>query len=100
MNKEILQEYLTLQKEKERIEERQTEIKDDILVEMLDSQLDKIESDFGSFTVTRRKTWKYSSKVDELKNLVDDRKEQEEKDGTATFTEKPGLIFTSLKEKK
>lgn len=51
-----------------------------------------------SFTVQSRKTWKYSEFVKDAIKVLDARKEDEQADGTATYTEAKQLMFLTPKE--
>ena len=93
MNNKLYEDYASLKLQEKEIEEKLNELKPLILQEFSDAGVDKLETDFGNFTVTNRKTWKYSPKVDEAEKVVDDLKEVEKADGTATAEEKPVLYF-------
>lgn len=73
----------------ERIEELQTLITE----EMERMKLEKQQFAYGTFTITNRKTFKYSEVVKEKEVEVKALKKQEEESGVATFEEKKGLLF-------
>lgn len=50
-----------------------------------------------SFTIQNRKTWTYTDFVKNMETEFKKLKKDEEADGTATFTEKESLIFSSPK---
>lgn len=97
MTKETMELYATLEAQKREIEERQATIKDDALVFLKEQGLDKVESDFGSFKVVPRKTWKYTEKVAELDAATKAQKKLEEEDGSATAEVKESLTFYPAK---
>jgi hypothetical protein len=59
----------------------------------------KIDSGTGIFTLSSRKTWKYSDELTELEKEVKDKKKTEEQTGIATAEEgTPFIIFKAKKE--
>lgn len=67
----------TLYKEYAEIKQRQKELSDQedflkktILAELDKNKIDKVETQFGKFTVAKRKNWIYSERVDALKESV------------------------------
>jgi len=97
MNKDTMELYAKLEEEKRKIEERQAEIKEEALTFLKEAGSDKIESDFGSFTIVARKTWKYSEKIAELDKTLKTQKKTEETDGTATAEVKESITFYPVK---
>lgn len=95
MTKELLKEYADVRKQIEELEEIKEKLGGEIAAGMEEQAADKIESDFGQFYFTTRKTWKYSSAVDELNIKVKEAKKTEEEKGIATFTESKSLTFKS-----
>ena len=93
MNKENYKLYAELEQQKKDIEEKQKKIKEEIVSEMIEQQADTIKADFGTFSLTKRKTWKYSDTVEKLNEQVKTQKKLEEENGTATFEENQSLMF-------
>lgn len=95
MDKENYKLYAELEEQKKEIEEKQSRIKSEILEEMISQQSETVKADFGTFSLMRRKTWKYSPAVDELGARVKELKKTEEESGLATFEESTVLTFRS-----
>lgn len=77
---------------KKRIEEIAPTIKE----KMLNESIDKMESEFGNFTLKYVPVWTYSSKVKSLEDEVDRLKEEEKADGTATNIIRNDLMFKKI----
>lgn len=69
------------------------EIQDEVVAEMAAEDIDKVESDFGTFYFTTRKTWKYPAYVLEAEKEYKAAKEKAETIGEATYTENKSLAF-------
>lgn len=99
--KHIDDELLKLLSEKKRIEERIDVIKSDLLLRMNDVDVKYSETDNFSITLTKRKSWSYSSnlkkEIKESNEAFKKKKIIEENDGTATFKESKYLIIKSKK---
>ena len=99
MNKETIKEYADLELQKSNIEARQAEIKLAFLDSLKKLEADKVESEFGSFRIVQRNSWKYSDKIKVLEDGVKEAKKAEETAGTATKEIKESLTFYPVKEK-
>lgn len=99
MNKEDIKEYADLELQKKVLEARQEEIKSLLLSQLIELKADKVESDFGSFKIVERNSWKYSEAVRKIESQVKDLKKVEELSGEATSEKKKSLTFYSIKEK-
>lgn len=97
MKKELFEEYAELQKQADAIADKQKLLKEKLVEDMNANEIEKVESDFGSFYFTSRKTWKYSDSVKAKESEVKDLKKKEEEDGTAEFTESKSLSFRAAK---
>lgn len=97
MTKQLYEDYANLKEQEKVIAEKLDELKPQILAELADAGADKLETEHGNFTVTAKKTWKYSAAVEEAEKAVDGIKEKEKADGSATFEEKPILYFKAPK---
>jgi hypothetical protein len=97
-HKELFDEYADLKRIEKETAAKLEAIQPQLVQAMQDSGFEKIEHEQGSFSITKRKTWTFSSdynvKKDELKSL----EKQEQQTGTATFVEKTGLLFSPKKE--
>lgn len=90
LNKEKLQEYASLKSEEKRIAERLEELGPEIREAMRAEDVDKVNTEFGSFSLSERGTWQYSPAVAELQ-------EKEKANGTAKKLISTILRFTAAK---
>jgi len=97
LNKERFQKYAELKCQVNAITEEMEDLKGDLLSEMKAASVDKVDHDLGTFTVSARKAWKFSEKVESMKESVKAAEADEKADGTASFEETP---FVTFKEKK
>ena len=113
MDKSIFKDYAELDKEIGLLETKRAELKAGWFEEMKKDKVDKVESDFGTFSVMTRKSWEYSNAVSEAqvvvsklessdvileaRKAVTDLIDKEQKDGTATATESQSPRFQGKK---
>ena len=90
LNKEKLQEYASLKSEEKRIAERLEELGPEIREAMRAEDVDKVNTEFGAFSLSERSTWQYSPAVAELQ-------EKEKANGTAKKLVSTILRFTAPK---
>ena len=101
MNKEILQQYANLKEQERVIAAEIAKINPLILAEIEASGVDKVEAkEIGTFSVAKRKTWKFSKDVELAEEGLDELKRIEKASGVATATEKPYLIFKGIKDEQ
>ena len=62
-----------------------------------DTGNDKAEGEIGIFNLIKKKTWKFSEMVIQIKQNLKTTQENEKADGTATYTENSYLAFTPAK---
>ena len=74
------------------IEELAPKIKE----KMLNESIDKMESDFGNFTLKYVPVWKYSDVVVEAEKAVDELKQEEKANGKATNIIRNDLVFKKI----
>lgn len=98
MNKQNFEKYAQLKEQEKEIAEEIKELKPLLVEDMLEAKADKVESDYGTFSIVKRKHWTYSSDTQALDLKLKEIKKTEEADGTATYTEKENLMFTNKKE--
>lgn len=98
MKKTKLQMYAELRAEIKGLETRESDLKMEIVKEMEAESLDKVESDYGNFTIGRRKTWSYSDKVAQIEEKLRIQRFTEQEKGIAKSSETPYLIFKAVKE--
>lgn len=97
MDKTLFKKYADIKNQIAQLQEEADEIAQQVTLEMNNNQLDKVESDFGTFYFTTRKSWKYSEAVDDLAENLKQTKKDEEETGRATFEETKSLSFRAVK---
>jgi len=96
-----LREYAAVKAEIKRLEKQVEKLGPkirEIVTEHLKS--DKVETDFGSFTISTVNVWKYSKAVTDAEEVVDKIKAEEKANGVATATPRYDLKFTAPKPAK
>ena len=68
-----------------------------ILEDMIENKEKAIDTSVGRFSVTKLKTWTYTTKVEKLEEDYKALKATEQSTGDATFEEKESLRFTQFK---
>ena len=98
MDKQKFERYATLKSEMKILEEEIKKLAPEIL-EMVDTTKEKrVESDFGIFSVTTRRNWKFTHAVTAIEEEVDRMKEEEIATGKAKATETKSVRFDVPKE--
>jgi len=85
--------YAYLLKVVEEANQEMSAIKMKVHAEMLEQDVTFGKADVGNFIITKRKSWKYSEVVDELKKDITKQQKHEQKMGVATFTESESIMF-------
>jgi regulator of replication initiation timing len=98
MNKEILSRYAALKRDIAQAETELDELKPQVIEMMGDN--DAIETDFGTFSISKRRTWTYTPALTEKEKQLKVDKKLEEQLGTATYTEAPVLMYRQLTNKE
>jgi len=86
IDKELLEKYSNLKTSQKAIEIELKEISPIIMGMMEGEGVDKLESDFGTFTIANKTTYTYSEKVTKLQ-------EEEKANGTAKIKMSPYVLF-------
>lgn len=100
MDKSKLEAYASLKVQIAELEEEAKKLNPEIVAMMQSEEADKINTEYGSFTLEKKRTYTFSDAV-ELKRV--DLKEMEAKekaDGTASYEENAILKFTKKKVKE
>jgi len=122
MEKGIFKQYSDIKNELKDLTARAKVIETQVFDEMTMNEADTVKSDFGTFSITTRKSWTYSEKLadretDEAINYqesiqeqkasydkvvaeIDEAKTVEQEDGSATAEETKGLRYLPKKEVK
>lgn len=99
MNKDLLQQYATLKEQERSITEELSKIQPLVLAEIEQAGVDKVDATgIGTFSLAKRKTWKFSKDVELAEEGLEELKRTEKANGTATATEKPYLIFKGQRD--
>lgn len=98
MNKELLQRYVALRVEIKALEEKETSLKQEILAELNSNKIEKINTDFGSFTVCKKLFWTYSPKVKAIEDRLKLAKITEQEKEIAKSSESKYLMFKESKD--
>lgn len=72
--------------------------KEEIIKEVAQTPDGKLKNDFGSFTITKLKTWVYPEYVSQMETEYKLAKLKAENNDEATYTEKESLRFTPNKD--
>lgn len=91
------EEYAIIESKIKELTNQKDIIRTKILEEMVSKDEKKIETPFGSFSVSKLKKWEYTDKVSELEEKYKAQKALEESTGQAKFTETPSLRFSQVK---
>lgn len=98
MNTKLFQKYVSLKNEIAKLLEEENLLKSSIVEEMQNNSLEKIQNDFGKFTIAKRLTYSYSDKVSELEEKVKIAKHKEIEKGVAKVKNTTSyLLFTQDK---
>lgn len=100
MTKELFQEYALLKLQEKGIKARIEELNPKIKSEISLAGADKIDSEWGTFTVMKKKLWVYSDVVKTLEATLEERRIEEQATGSATFKEVPILMFKGKRGEK
>lgn len=90
---DLYQQYAMMKIATKMMEERIDELNEYIVDEMKDKELEKQQFEFGSFSLSTRKTYKYTEAVNSLADKLKAQKKAEEESGEATLEEKKSLLF-------
>lgn len=93
----MYEEYAIIEAQIKALKNKQDEMRVKILEEMVSKEQKKIDTSVGSFSVSNRKTWTYTKKVEEMEEKFKALKAKEESTGDATFVETPSLRFNAVK---
>jgi len=93
MEKETFKQYASIKNQIKELTAEAKELEPELTAEITKAGIDVVKTEFGTFSITKRKTWTYSGDVTELEDKVKIQKKEEEEKGVATFEEKTGLMF-------
>lgn len=99
MQETLLKEYAKLEEKFKSLETERKELREAILSDMTKHKMDKVESNYGMFTVAARAVWTYSPAIKKLADKLSLAKAKEQKSGKAKAeTETKYIVFTPVSE--
>jgi hypothetical protein len=93
----IFAEYANVKAQIKALEQKEEQLRPFIIEQMVDENVEKIETDAGSFSVTMLKKWTYPEAVMELGEEFKAAKAKAVSTKEATYEEEPSLRFTAAK---
>lgn len=93
MQNTLLEQYAELELVYKNLERDRAALREKIVAELIDSKMEKVESDFGLFTVARKATWSYSPAVSNIEDRLKLAKVKEQQKGLATANETTYLVY-------
>lgn len=98
MDQALLAKYVALESSLKKLEEEKESLRSQILLEMQNHSLEKMESEyFGTFSIAKRTTWKYSDKVNIMEEKLKIAKVKEQDREIATPIISESLRYTPVK---
>lgn len=97
MQTKLLAQYHLIEQEYKAIEGKRQALREKIVETLKKEGLEKIESDYGSFTVARRSTWVYSKTVKNIEEKLKIAKTKEQQKGIAKSSETEYLLYKEVK---
>ncbi len=99
MQETLLKKYASIEVKFKALEAEKKELREEILNDLVKHKLDKVESNFGTFTVSSKPVWKFSSAIKMLTEKLALAKAKEQKSGKAKVeSETKFIVFTPNKE--
>lgn len=93
----MFEQYALLDAEIKLLTEKKDKIKEYIITEMKNKNLEKMKHSMGQFTITHRKSWTYPAHLIEEEDRIKAEKAKSQDTGEATYTESESLTFTAVK---
>lgn len=99
LKKELFEQYAALKVKEKEVAAEIKALQPALMAEIDQTEEKKVEAEFGLFSITSRRTYKYSDAVAKAEEKVDKLKEKEMAEGVATFTESKSVRFEVPKNK-
>lgn len=96
MEPKLLKQYQALREKREGIEAEEALLKAEIVASLKKAGIEKTETNWGTFTIASRTSYKYSEKVKALEEKVKLAKVKEEQKGTATPSVTEYMVYTAV----
>lgn len=93
MNTQILDQYATKKLQLIAIEEELEALKPQVVAAIQEQEADQIDHAAGLFSLQARRSWTYPLEIQLQEENLKAEKKQAEQLGTATYSEKPVLVF-------
>ncbi len=93
MQKELLEQYAALDAECRHMEELKIRLRSQILADLELNHMEKVESDYGSFTVAHKTSWVYSPAVTKIEEKLKIARHKEQTKGLAKAEVSSYLLF-------
>ena len=98
MQNTLLKEYVKLEEKFKALETEKKELRTKIVEDMTKAKMEKIETDFGSFTICQKASWKYTEAVEKIEDRLKIARIKEQEKGLAKRSVTEYLLFTAPKE--
>ena len=93
----IYEQYAVLNNKIEELEAQKDALRPQIIHQMTEARLEKVETGVGKFSITKLKKWVYPEDVLAINEDFKAAKAKAESTGEATYEETDSLRFTSVK---
>lgn len=97
-NTKLLEEYVIIEEQFKLIEQKKKDARAAIVADFTKKNIEKVETDFGSFTISSRTVWSYTDAVKKLEEKVKIAKTKEQEKGVADATTTEFLLYTAPKQ--
>jgi len=97
MKKELFFQYRALDEQLKTLEKVKDDLRSQIVADMTGDAVEKVETEYGIFTVASRAVFKYTEAVKKLEEKVKLAKIKEEQKGTAERSETKYLVYSKIK---
>lgn len=98
MNHEIFQTLASLEAEKKALEAQIAIVRSQVQEELTNNELDRLEAEYGTFYLSKRKKWTYTDKVTTKEKALKALKKKEEESGVAQVEEVTSLNYRPVKD--
>lgn len=98
IDEKALAQYAALSMEIKTLEAQRASIKLDIVEEFVAQGVDKMETDLGTFSLTRTRKWRYSKKLTAQEEKLEIARVDEQEKGIAKATITESIRFQQRKE--
>lgn len=93
MQNKIYKKYVTFEEKFKEMEAKRKELREALVDQMKKDKIEKMETEFGSFTVCKKVTWVYSSVIKQLEESLKIKKIKEQEKEIAEKSESEYLLF-------